>query len=75
MIQKIKDFLKTHTITANTIAGAWAFLAGAYITVPAFKSEVDLVWAHVPSNAKALTLAISGLVALYFRSHPHKENQ
>lgn len=75
MIQKIKDFFAAHSITANTIAGAWTFLAGAYITVPAFKSEVDLGWAHIPSNVKALVLAVSGLVALYFRSHPHPENK
>lgn len=65
----IKAFFAKHTITANSIAAAWASATLAYLSVPPFAQLVDAAYNATPHVVKTILLAASGLAAYYSKTH------
>lgn len=67
-MNKVKQFLAAHNVTAHTVAAAWMALVGLYATSAPFASFVNDIWAMVPSAGHKAIGALMPVIALYFKS-------
>lgn len=65
MYSKIQIWLSKHTSETHWIAGAVAFLVGAYFQVPAFHDVVTHYYGLMPQTAKELVTTAVALIGFY----------
>jgi len=67
MLQKIKDWLASHSITTHTVAVAIAAVITVYEQVPEFHDFVLAVYAHIPNGFHSVITVALAIYAWYRR--------
>lgn len=69
MLQKIKDYISSRTITTHSIVAGFTTLVLLYAAVPGFRDLVNHVYSLTPSWFHEVAVAAFGIWAFY---HPSK---
>jgi hypothetical protein len=67
-LDKLKAWLKAHSITSQTVASAWIGATFLYNTNPDFKSYCQTLYGMIPHGLHSFVVGIIVPVAIFWRS-------
>lgn len=72
-MQKVKDWVASHSDLSHAVAVGIAFLFGAYFQVPQFHDLVTHYYGLLPQSAKEFVATVIALVGFYRNTAKSKE--